>query len=118
MTRSTPFDGDYGSSDDCPSLLTHPVGEPSPILLMFQMTLDKDELDAKEGGLCKIERMELPPNTRRYYMLVTPDDIQTKVKAPIKYFKVKGEEGKKFRDAFEVFHYPVDTDTLFSPLRQ
>ena len=62
--------------------LIHPPGEPSPTLLMFQITRNKTEHDVNEGGLCRIEKMKLPKNIRRYYVLVTPHNIQPKIKAP------------------------------------
>jgi len=93
--------------------LVHPPGGPSPILLMFQMTRNKKEHDVNEGGLCRIEAMDLPRNTRKYYVLVTPRDIQPKIKAPKVYLKA-GRKSRKFDKDFQVFHLPVDPDTLFS----
>lgn len=97
--------------------LIHPPGEPSPILLIFQISRGEEVHNVNEAGLCKIERMGLPQGTRRYYVLATPDDIYTQVKAPMVYPK-EGQKTKKFSDVFEVFHWPVDTDQLFPPSHQ
>jgi hypothetical protein len=59
---------DFPATDSV--LLIHPPEEPSPILLMFQMTRNKREHNVGVEGLCKIDGLRLPRRTRRYYVVV------------------------------------------------
>lgn len=83
-------------------LLIHPADEPSPILLMFQITRNKRKHDVKKCGLDRISKLKFPSNTRRYYVAVTPLGIEPKIEVPKGPFKEVG-----------VFHHPVSNDTLF-----
>jgi len=83
-------------------LLVHPTDEPSPILLMFQITRNKRSHDVKKSGLDKINKLKFPSNTRRYYVAVTPLGIEPRIEVPKGPFKKVG-----------VFHHPVSNDTLF-----
>ena len=88
-------------------LLIHPPNE-SPILLMFQMTRDKDGHGINKCGLIKVDAFNLPPNTRKYYVVVTPYDIHPKIMASLSYL-----EDEDSGQAFSVFHYPVHEDAIF-----
>ena len=83
-------------------LLIRPDRNLPPILLMFQITLNQEEHDVKEVGLCAIDRLKLPPDTRRYYVAVTPRGIEPRIKV------LKG----RFSEV-GVFHHPVHPDRLF-----
>ena len=74
------------------------------LMLMFQMTRNKDGHDAKEAGLEIINGLKVPKNTRKYYMVVTPLGIEPSIRVP------KG----LFADV-DVFHHPVDPNALFPP---
>lgn len=83
-------------------LLIHPRGDPSPILLMFQITRNKGKHYVKELGLEKIRGLKFPSNARRYYVAVTPLGIEPKIVVPRGCF-----------DEVDVYHHPVGNDILF-----
>jgi len=83
--------------------LIRPSKDSPPILLMFQITR-KGGHDVQVAGLDMIDMLKLPPNTRRYYVAVTPDGIERPTQVP------KGR--------FKAFHHPVPRSTLFPPLIQ
>ena len=95
----------YRPRDNFPTidslLLIHPHGDSSPILLLFQMTRNKEKHDVKLAGLERVNNLGFPPNARKYYVAVTPLGIEPKIEIP------KG----RFEGA--TFHHPVDDDTLF-----
>jgi hypothetical protein len=106
-------------------LLIHPPNEPSPILLMLRITLSRTEHDVNEKGLGKVNDLQLPSGTRRYYVVVTPEDIHPKITVPMKYFQDEeqqvtsghedGDEDMLADSLFPVFHYPVRMKELFAP---
>ena len=67
-------------------LLVHPPNEPSPILLVFQITWNRKEHNVDEDGLRKTDDLQLPLDTRRYYVEVTPEGIHPKITVSVKYF--------------------------------
>ena len=95
------------TADNYPSvdslLLIRPTngGNPSPILLMFQIARNKEDHDVKEVGLERVEELGLPPDTRKYYVVVTPLDKQPRILVP-----------KAYHGKMDVFYHPVDR--LFS----
>lgn len=92
-------------------LLVHPPGSP-PILLMFQITRKVEEHGANEGDLCRINNLDLPEITRKYYVAATPEDIEPKIKIPRGY---DGTGAARLPDAvLRVLNYPVSLGTLFS----
>ena len=119
-------------------LLIHPPGEPSPILLMFRVTRNKQTRDAKLlSGLRKIDELNLPSDVRKYYIMITPKGIWPKISVPINYFDGGQDEGEDEDeeedegeeeedeemdqdvemppdDQFQVLHYPVRLDELFA----
>ncbi|KAF9647700.1 hypothetical protein BDM02DRAFT_3129593 [Thelephora ganbajun] len=94
-------------------LLVHPPGEPSPILLMFQITRNKQDHDANVRGLDKVKNMGLPPDACRYYVVVTPEGVQPKIMVSMEYF---GENIRQILpdEVFPVFHYPVREKEMFT----
>jgi len=86
-------------------LLINPPNEP-PILLMFQITRNKTKHITKPGGLWKIDGLIVPPGTRKYLVIVTPEDVHPGITVPLEYFGgtvqiqseatdgVEGEEGQ------------------------
>jgi hypothetical protein len=103
---------DFPATDSV--LLIHPPGEPSPILLMFQMTRNKREHNVDEEGLGKIDDLRLPRHTRRYYVVVTPEGIQPQIKVPPACFEGRGRRGISPDELFPVFHCPVRRNALFA----
>jgi hypothetical protein len=94
--------------------LIHPPGEPSPILLMFKITRDGSRYDVNPGSLLILEGLEFPPDTRKYYVLVTPPGIKPQITVPKEHFTDRGMDITKPDEIFPVFHCPVDTDMLFT----
>jgi hypothetical protein len=85
-------------------LLIRPTKRRASILLMFQITGNKDRHDAKAAGLEIINGLKFPQNTRKYYVVVTPLGIKPSIQVP------KG----LFKDV-DVFHHPIDPNVLFPP---
>ena len=61
----------------------NPPGKSSPILLAFQITRD-EECHINEETLRRIDGLDLSPHTnvRKFFVVVTPDDIQPKIEVP------------------------------------
>lgn len=57
----------------------------SPTLLMLQMTRAKKH-DVKVEGLHHIEELGIPPGVRKHYVVITPNDVFTKITLPLAYF--------------------------------
>jgi len=91
-------------------LLIRPPGE-SPILLMFQMTANDNELGLSPEGLDTIDRML--PGTRKYYVVVTPETAHPRVNIPAKYSKKTKKQAALADKAFLVFQYSVRLEQLF-----
>ena len=98
-----PTANNYPSVDSL--LLIQPTngGKPSPILLMFQIVRNEEDHDVKEVGLERVKELGLPPDTRKYYVVVTPLDKQPRILVP-----------KAYDGEMEVFYHPVNRGTLFS----
>jgi len=91
-------------------LLIHPPGE-SPILFMFQMTRNKTKHDAKLSGLQKVEGLDLPLDTRKYLVIVTPEDIYPRITVPLEYFGGTVDiESEETEDADEGQDENMDVD--------
>ena len=96
-----PTANNYPSVDSL--LLIRPTDGGKPILLMFQITRNKEDHDAKEVGLERVKELGFPPDTRMYYVVVTPLDRQPRIQIP-----------KQYHGKMDVFYHPVNGDTLFS----
>ena len=94
-------------------LLIHPPDKSPPILLMFQITRNTNEHDVNLGGLQKVDELGLQPNTRKYYVVVTPEGVQPKISVPKKYHKVEGVKPQLPENVLHVFNYPIHRDELF-----
>ena len=102
------------TSDVISSLfLLCPPDEPSPILLVFWITRNETRQEISEDDLRRIDGLDLPPYTRRCYVVVTPRNVRPEISVPEGYFRGRGKRGRKAEDIFPVFHYPVWMDTLF-----
>jgi len=79
-------------------LFIDPPGEP-PILFMFHMTRNKIKEGRSLRGLHKVDALSLPPGTRRYLVVVTPEEIHPGITIPLKYFggtvDIQGEEADR-----------------------
>jgi len=64
-------------------LLIRPPGG-SPILFVFQMTRNNTKHDLHD--LQKVSGLGVPPGTRRYLVIVTPEDIHPSITVPLEYF--------------------------------
>jgi len=92
-----------------------PPDEPSPILLMFQITQNHSEHDANSLGLDAVGRL-VPPNTRKWYVVVTPVDIEPGINVARKYFSDQGVDVKNVEGAdalLRVFHCLIPTENMF-----
>jgi len=112
-------------------LLVHPPGEPSPILLMFQITRNKKDHYVNKKSLRKINDLKLPPNTRKYYVVVTPEGVCPTITVPTEYPQDEEQQetsdneetstdgGREMSagDLFSVFNYPVRMAELFMTWR-
>ena len=109
-------------------VLVHPQGEPSPLLLTFQITGTRDQHGVNPNGLLKIRN--LAPGARKLYVVVTPESIHPTIVVPEsllsggrqrKLSTIKGvvvdKVEKVVHEGFPVFHYPVRMEELFPPSR-
>ena len=96
-----------------------PPGEPSPTFFALQFAR-VEERDVKENELRRIIQLghSWTPDieTRAYFVVVTPDDVQPKITVPKTSFgdkggKVTGEES--LDRLFRVFHFPISRKKLF-----
>jgi len=92
--------------------LVKPPREPSPILLMFQVTQNKDSHGVKRRGLAAVEGLGLPPNTRKWLVVVTPFNIEPKIVVPPK-TAAPNTDRMDVDEVLEVFNCPVETQMLF-----
>ena len=93
-------------------LLVYPPDGLPQILLIFVVTYSTETHDVSEDILRKIDSYRLPPDARRYYVVVTPRGNWPKIQVPKAYF---GGEGRmKLPDEeLRVFNYPVGDHVLF-----
>jgi len=90
--------------------------EPSPILLMFQMMQNKVSHDMKPKGLLAVEELDLPLNTQKWLVVVTPFNIEPKIVVPPKTDAPNTNQMDiDVDEAFRVFNYPVETQMMFLP---
>ena len=94
-------------------LIPTPNGDPTDVLLMFQITRNRTDHDVNQKGLEWLGRLKLPSNTRKYFVVVTPEGIHPKITAPIKYFEDAGMGGVEPDEAFPVFQSFFNTETIF-----
>ena len=66
-------------------LLLHPPGE-LHVLFMFQMTLNKTKHGTNLDSLRKIGELDVPLGTRRYLVIVTPENTHPRIAVPLEYF--------------------------------
>ena len=66
-------------------LLIRPPDEP-PILFMFQMTRNETKRDINLRGLRKVDRLVVPLGTRRYLVIVTPENVHPAITVPLGFF--------------------------------
>ena len=91
------------------SLLLFRNGRCGPcILLMFQFTLAQSH-DVNLRGLEGLDKLQIPPGTKRYYVVVTPEFSSPTIVVPKQYVIEK----EKRQESFEVLHLPVTPKYLF-----
>jgi len=79
--------------------LIHPPREPSPILFVFWIIQSKREHDVKLCDFCSVDQLNIPLNTCRYYVVVTPEHVWLRIMVPVEYFKAgEGEKADKVQD--------------------
>jgi len=66
-------------------LLVHPPGEALPILLMFRIIQNQKDYSVNKKSLGKVGDLKLPSNTRKYYVVVTPEGVRPTITVPTKY---------------------------------
>ena len=92
-------------------LLICPPDGSSPLLLIFHITRTAKAHDASEETLRSIDNLDLPKDTRKYYVVVTPEGVEPEVRVPRSYFGRRGRT--KLRDkVLRVFTYPVPFKVL------
>ena len=64
-------------------LLIHPPDEPP--ILMFKISRNRKDHHANPQGLHRMDNLKVPPDTRRYYVVVTPEGIRPRIKVSAKY---------------------------------
>ena len=77
---------------------------------MFHITRDKEH--NVEDDLRRIDDLDLPGNTRGYYVVVPPGDVESEIKVPKAYLGTEGEK-KPTNKVFQVFNYPIPIGELF-----
>ena len=97
-----PLNSDINFPEINSLFLIKPPNERSPILLMFQMTQDKDRHDVKPKDLLAVEGLDLPLNTRKWLVVVTPFNIEPKIVVPKTDFPDRWVD----TNIDEVFHFP------------
>ena len=95
----------------------HPPDEPSPILLAFQIR-HKTVCDVEVEDLRRVDRLSSShTNIRKFFVVVTPDDIQPPLEALKAFFggpMTRRAVGRWIsRKDWQVFQYPVDMGGLF-----
>lgn len=75
-------------------LLVHPPDEPSPVLLTFWIAWNETRYDISEDGLRRNDGLDLPPDTRRCYLVVTPHNVWPEIRVSEARFMGRGKEGR------------------------
>ena len=96
-------------------LLVYPPDGSPPILLIFVVTCSTEIHYVSEDILRKIDSCSLPPDVRRYYVVVTPKGARPKIKFPEAYSGKKGSTRQSDK-GLRVFNYPVGDNVLFPDL--
>ena len=104
-----------------------------PVFIMFQITINATVHDVKQEGLDLMDKLDIPEGALRWLVVLTPKEARPQI-GPVtaEYLKTK-EIAQKNKDAglsskrkkktggaapnpnmlFPVFHYPVDSQTVF-----
>jgi len=88
-------------------LIVHPPNGSPPILLIFSIAHNAKVHDVSEEGFRRINNLGLSPDTRMYYVVVTPECIEPEIRIPEGYF-MKGRE----KAPGKVFNYPIPMNVL------
>ena len=59
---------------------------------MFQITRNGREHDVDVKDLRRLDNLKVPSDTRRHYVVVTPESVYPKVKVPAKYVRGQGQQ--------------------------
>ena len=94
-------------------LLVQPPGGLPLILLMFRIIQDPGEYDVNEEDLRRTDHLHLPPATRKYYVVVTPREIEPTINVPREYSGGGSGTAPLSDGLFQVFNHPVPMHTLF-----
>ena len=85
------------------------------VLLLFRIAYTTEKINVSKDSLRGIDELVLPQiNTTKWYMVVTPEGVEPKVKVPFAYFGMEGG-GFPHGKGISLFHYPVPADVLFLP---
>jgi len=71
------------------------------MLLVFQITWNRTERDAKLVGLRRISKLVLPSDVRVHLVAVTPESVRPKITVPKEYFENQGEKADEDMDEDE-----------------
>jgi len=95
-------------------ILIQPDPKEPPIFIMFQITINASSHGVNVKGLELIDTLPTPVGTRRCLVVLTPSDVTPEIgPVPVDYLRRKFPQLDLDRD-FPVFHYPVDSDAVFS----
>jgi len=88
-------------------LLTRPSHLFSPIVVVFHIAWDAREHHVSKGGLCSIDKLPLPKNTRQYHVVVSPENLFPKIKVLKAHFEGEGKGGEQPSNRFQIFNCPI-----------
>jgi len=116
-------------------VLIRPDPKKPPIFIMFQITITTSTHDVKQEGLDRMDQLQVPKDALRWLVIFTPKEAQPRIGPVMKSYVKKREAEikaaqngssntrKRKREAptaaprdtaSGVFHYPIDSDTVFT----
>ena len=95
-------------------VLVQPNPREPPIVLAFQMTINKKEHDAKPSSLDWL-RMLVPLDAKVYHVILTPEAVEPEINVSADYLTTTFLGGRGVNDAFPVFHCEIGIVELFKP---
>jgi len=95
-------------------VIVKPNPEEPPIVLAFQMTINKKEHDAKPIGLDRLRAL-VPEDAQVYYIVITPEEVTPEINVSADYLTAAFLNGRNVNKAFPVFHCKIEIAELFKP---
>jgi len=85
-----------------------------PIVLVFQMTINMKEHDAKKSGLDWMREL-IPKDAEIYHVILTPQVVEPKINVSTDYLTAGFLGDRNVNDAFRVRHCMIHSVDLFKP---